>query len=308
MYELYYGKGGSMHIGEGFTLSKGEKALVIGCKPSDLKAFLDRNKLINERIEIISEDDLVRKGSIPNYIKGVLSCRHINHPDYERIKKMTKSNGIYLRMFSRSVDLKTFLSMSVICDDKSVNNKDNPSIKLNEVNYDSAVNNNGVVVRRKAMPGELSALIITHGDLNAENTKEEFYKLQKLFLERDGIEVTVQSIGSVFCRLKRKITPDKQIKSNKKSKRTKKKKDDISSVVKNFLDSISGFNDESIIASVAIYEIIDKWNNSNSDLIAQKKVWMREKSSLTRENRELKRQINLLNKWKKEITKVLKEE
>ena len=88
-------------VAERFYIGAGEKALVAGCKRSDFEAWLKRHPVMLERIDFLSEDDIGRKDSISGKYKGVLFCRHINHPDNNKIEALAKKAGVKQPAISR---------------------------------------------------------------------------------------------------------------------------------------------------------------------------------------------------------------
>ena len=276
---------------ERFTIGPSEKALVLGCRKTDLQAWIDDHPVVKERVIFWSEDEMNRKDSIPVGIKGVLFCRHLNHAEKGRIETLAKKNGIvFTKFFARSIELKSFLEMSVLVIKTVVVGGISPANDAVSTSEGSSV---PVVELRKPKIGEVSEFIMQHADFETKHSTLEINRIFDL-ATKAGLKTTNGYIEVAFYRLRRlnKITDPnvdqpEAISKEVKNKAKGKKKDNI---LYKYLDSLAEFSNNSLMASSAIRELLAQVETFESELEAKKIVWNGERNQLLKFNEDLKKE------------------
>jgi hypothetical protein len=299
-------------VAERFYIGAGEKALVAGCKRSDFEAWLKRHPVMLERIDFLSEDDIGRKDSISGKYKGVLFCRHINHPDNNKIEALAKKAGIiFTRFFPRPIELKTFLEMSVpivkgrTAELIEISATQVAEIPFAETSVDHMEKKEGeegwVVELRKPKKGEVQGFVLKNANFSAEHSSKEVSRLFQLATE-EGLKTTEMSVEVAFYRVRRlnKVT-DPNGSAPKDS--IKKSKDKKKSVLYKYLDFLAEFSNNSLVAGQAIRELLAKVESFDSELSDKQEGWNLERIQLTKENAELKKENQ---RFKADIARIAK--
>lgn len=270
-----------------FTINQGEKVLVIGCKESDFNIWLDRHPIIKERVVIIEEDKLHRMDSIPAGIKGILSCRHINHSDSGRVASLAATQGIlFKRFFPRTGELKLFLETSVI-----IPRKDQITEKIPEPivaqKPETPETITAISEPRKPKRGEVKDLILKFANFEVKNAKEEIRRLLQ-FAKESGLNTTLNSVEVQFYSIRKKNAGLGETSTPKK----KKERDDSIQTLQKYLESISEFYNNSLVAGVAVKELIEKIQNLETEKNSTDErceMLKKENDRLKKENEHLKK-------------------
>ena len=309
-------------VAERFTINEGEKVLVTGCRKQDFEAWMRDRKVMFERVDFLSEDDLNRLRSVSSKYKGILMVSHISHSNSERLVSLAKKNGInFFRKFDKALELKLFLEMSVpistLFSTTTANEKNNYS---NAVSKDVTIeegnlsllkvgDKNGeveIMELRKPKLGEVQSFVKENANFDAPHSKKEVQRLFDLSLH-GKFKTTFMSMEVAYYRCRRlskAINPASVEGASKvvTLKKTKIKKED--SVIQKYLDSIAEFSNNSIMAGVAIKELLEKVAALESQIQLKDSV----NSSLVKENDGLKKEIQKLkNDFKKRISDFMKE-
>lgn len=261
-----------------FTLNEGEKALVFGCRKDDMRAWLDKNPAMKERVVIVEEDDWSRTNSLRG-AKGLLFARHVSHSEKERLSEIAKKHGVFFtRFFVNTGELKSFLEMSVIL--SPINGTAEEKVKTGQETA-SAASIPATDTLHKAKSGELKEFLLVNADFQTNTPMVEFNRLLKLAKE-GGLGTTYKSIEVCFYRL-RGGRLQKTADQSDSAKRPHHK-DEPTRILQKYLESITTFQNDSILAGVALKELVEQVTSLEEKVRTLKK----ENAALCRENSELK--------------------
>lgn len=275
---------------EQFKILPEERIVLIGCKRSDIEAFLRQNKHIRDRIIHIEEDDLRAKKTFPSNIKGVLSGRFISHADSNRIRDLMNKRGLHFFHFDDLARMKNFLSLSCpIVEDQ----KKEEVVEVREPEFSSNVDNNQspqgtqeipapVVEIHKPKSGEVLQFIYDHIDLGAPVHVRERERLYKLALSI-GIGTTPKSIQNSYNRVRKELRSGTDNPRPTDPKSHKPKKNESVEIFTRFFESCSEHHNNALLAGVAAKELIEELETTKAENIRLKA----EVNRLSDENKKL---------------------
>ena len=261
-----------------------------------------------ERIDFLSEDDIGRKDSISGKYKGVLFCRHINHPDNNKIEALAKKAGvIFTRFFPRPIELKTFLEMSVpIVKGRTAELIEIPAPQVAEIPFvETSVveveKKENEVELRKPQKGEVQTFVMDNANFEVEHSKQEVQRLLSL-AEEKGLKTTYMSLEAAFYRVRRlnKVTDPNGGAPKALVKKSKAKEQNV---LYKCLDFLAEFSNNSLVASQAIRELLAKVESFDSELSDKEGAWNLERTQLAKENVELKKENQ---RFKADIARIAK--